>query len=91
MGIRKDQTAWSPEEYIRFTVLTASGVSAAETAAILNGEFHGGAAVRTQSSVVNRRTKARVKVGPKPTTPLPPAGLPIAREQEVIFIGELDE
>jgi hypothetical protein len=80
---RHDQTPWSPEEYIRFTILTASGVSAADTATQLNREFHGGEAVRTQSSIVNKRTRAKLKVGPKPTTPLPPAGLPIAREQEV--------
>lgn len=65
------------------TVLSASGVSAAETAQQLNTEFHGGANVRTQSSVVNRRTKGNVKVGPKPKTPLPAAGLAVANEQEV--------
>jgi metallophosphoesterase superfamily enzyme len=80
---RHDFTPWSPEEYIRLTVLTASGVAASETAARLNAEFHGGQRVRTEAAITNRRRKAKLKVGPKPTTPLPAAGLPIAREQEV--------
>ncbi len=83
MPIRLDHTPWSPEEYLRLTVLTASGCSAEDVTRRLNAEFHGGQPVRSEGGVKNKRAKHHLKVGPKPKVQLPAPGLPIQSEQEV--------
>lgn len=83
MPVRGDKTAWTLQELQRLAVLSASGVSASETAKRLNAEFHKGKPIRTEPSVVNRRTKAKIKVNRNYTQPLPDAVGHSVTEQEV--------
>jgi hypothetical protein len=83
MPVRGDKTAWTLQELQRLAVLSASGVSASETAKRLNAEFHKGQPIRTEPSVVNRRTKAKIKTNRNYSSPLPDAVGHKVTEQEV--------
>jgi hypothetical protein len=83
MPVRGDKTAWSLQELQRLAVLSASGVSAEQTSKRLNVEFHKGQPIRTPASVVNRRTKAKIKTNRNYTQPLPDAVGHSVTEQEV--------
>lgn len=83
MPVRGDKTAWTLQELQRLAVLAASGVSGSETAKRLNAEFHKGQPIRTEASVVNRRTKAKIKTHRNYTQPLPDAVGHSVTEQEV--------
>jgi hypothetical protein len=83
MPVRGDKTAWTLQELQRLAVLSASGVSASDTAKRLNAEFHKGQPIRTEPSVVNRRTKAKIKTNRNYTQPLPDAVGHSVTEQEV--------
>ncbi|MFZ9903749.1 MAG: hypothetical protein ACO3FT_08865, partial [Ilumatobacteraceae bacterium] len=83
MPVRGDKTAWSLQELQRLAVLSASGVSASETAKRLNTEFHKGQPIRTQASIVNRRTKSKIKTNRNYTHKPPEAIGHSVTEQEV--------
>jgi len=83
MPVRGDKTAWTLQELQRLAVLSASGVSASETAKRLNSEFHKGQPIRTEPSVVNRRTKAKIKTNRNYTHKVPDAVGHSVTEQEV--------
>ena len=83
MPVRGDKTAWTLQELQRLAVLSASGVSAEQTAKRLNAEFHKGQPIRTEPSVVNRRTKAKIKTPRNYTHKVPEAIGHTVTEQEV--------
>ncbi len=83
MPVRGDKTAWTLQELQRLAVLSASGVSAEQTSKRLNVEFHKGQPIRTPASVVNRRTKSKIKTNRNYTQPLPDAVGHSVTEQEV--------
>lgn len=82
MPLRHDHIAWSKQELARCVFYAAQGMSAAATAERLNTEFHDGKPVRGEASIKMVRQKHKIKVGPKPSTPLPDA-VPNLTEQEV--------
>jgi hypothetical protein len=83
MPVRGDKTAWTLQELQRLAVLSASGVSASETAKRLNAEFHKGQPIRTEASIVNRRVKSKIKTNRNYTHKVPDAVGHSVTEQEV--------
>ena len=83
MPLRADQVGWTRQELMRLKALSASGVSASETAKRLNDEFHKSQPIRTWSSVVNKRNKAGIKTNRDYTYKPPEAKDFKTTEQEV--------
>ena len=88
MPLRRDHIAWSKQELARCAALTGQGYSAEATAQRLNAEFHDGKPVRSEPSVKMVRQKHRLKVGPKPSTPLP--DLPGRETEQEVGNGDGD-
>jgi hypothetical protein len=83
MPVRGDHTAWTTQEVHRLTVLSASGVSAEETAKRLNAEFHKGQPIRNETRVKNKRVKLGIKTNRDYTHKVPEAVGHTVTEQEV--------